>query len=175
MRPQESISSLAAIPIADKYGPSPGLPIISMNARGAAISVGIRSITCPQVLASGEASSVSAPRANTSSQQSHQINKHTQRARRADSGESLNHIFVPSAKPTKKSRNIWQSRDFCLFLQANYIRAKMQTQQEQALERLREEIESTRHARNSNHSYDFTMCCARKTYFGTICSLKNAN
>ena len=39
-------------------------------------------------------------------------------------------IFVPSAKPTKKSRNIWQSRDFCLFLQANYIRAKMQTQQE---------------------------------------------
>ena len=53
-----------------------------------------------------------------------------QRARRADSGESLNHVFVPSAKPTKKSRNIWQSRDFCLFLQANYIRAKMQTQQE---------------------------------------------
>jgi len=49
----------------------------------------------------------------------------------------------------------------------------MQTQQEQALERLREEIESTRQARNSNHSYDFTMCCARKTYFGVICSLRN--
>ena len=75
--PFTTISSLADIPIADKYGPSPGLPIISMNARGAAISVGIHSIMCPQDLASGEASSVSAPRANTSSQQLHQINKHT--------------------------------------------------------------------------------------------------
>ncbi len=23
--------------------------------------------------------------------------------------------------------------------------------------------------------YDFTVCCARKTYFGVICSLKNTN
>ena len=43
-----------------------------------------------------------------------------QRTRRADSGESLNHVFVPSANPTNKSRNIWQFRDFCLFLQANF-------------------------------------------------------
>ena len=35
-------------------------------------------------------------------------------------------------------------------------------------------MSGTRQARNSNHSYDFTVCCARKTYFGVICSFNEA-
>ena len=35
-------------------------------------------------------------------------------------------------------------------------------------------MSGTRQARNSNHNYDFTVCCARKTYFGVICSFNEA-
>ena len=36
-------------------------------------------------------------------------------------------------------------------------------------------MSGTRQTRNSNRSYDFTMCFVRKTYFDAICTLKNTN